>query len=89
MKLTVGAVLAYKEGKMTSAVNRYWTGDVPVKDDFGMTIGIEFIDGKTRAGYWAIMTPMSWRAMGIGMLGLGRGQRYKKQNDNRWMKVEG
>jgi hypothetical protein len=78
-----------KEVQVTSAVNRFWTGDVPAKDDFGMTINDEFIDGKTRSGPWATMTPMSWRAMGIGMLGLGRGQRYRKQADGRWLKVEG
>jgi len=71
-----------------SATPKYWTGDVPVKDDFGMTIGIEFIDGRTTQGPWAFMTPASHRAYGVG-LGLGRGQRYKKQNDNRWIKVEG
>jgi hypothetical protein len=75
---------------MTSAVNKYWTGDVPAKDDFGMTIEDEFVDGRMRGrSQWAMFTPMSWRALGIGTLGLGYGQRYKKQKDGRWIKVEG
>jgi hypothetical protein len=74
---------------MTRAV--YWMGHIGPKDDFGMTIKDEFIDGKTRLGHgpWAIMVPQSWRAYGVGTLGLGWGQRYKKQKDGRWLKVEG
>jgi hypothetical protein len=81
---------SYKEQVMTSAVNKYWTGDVPAKDDFGMTISDEFIDGRMRGrSQWAMFAPMSWRTMGIGILGLGYGQRYRKQKDGRWVKVEG
>ena len=67
---------------------KYWTGDVGTEDDFGANIRDEFIDGKTRRGPWAIMTPSSWRIRGVG-LGIGQGQRYKKQPDGRWLKVEG
>ena len=66
----------------------YWTGDVDTKDDFGVLIANEFVDGKTKQGPWAIMAPSSWRRQGVG-LGLGRGQRYKKQADGQWLKVEG
>jgi hypothetical protein len=58
------------------------------KDDFGKVITDEFIDGSTRTGSWAIMSPMSHQMHGRG-LGLGRGQRYKKQEDGKWLKVEG
>jgi hypothetical protein len=68
---------------------RYWIGDVPKQDDFGKTIDNEFIDGATRQGPWAIMTPMSWKVMGVGLLGQGRGQKYQKQKDGRWLKIEG
>ena len=68
---------------------RYWTGDVGEKDDFGRLITDEFIDGRTMMGPWAIMAPLSWRVEGIGKLGLGNGQRYKKQPDGKWLKVEG
>lgn len=81
--------MEHVKGKWHDERPVYWTGEVPPKDDFGLTIGIEFIDGRTKKGPWATMTPMSWRAMGVGRLGLGMGQRYKKQNDGRWLKVEG
>jgi hypothetical protein len=67
----------------------YWTGTVPSKDDFGKPMEDEFIDGKTKMGPWAFMTPSSWRRYGIVGLGIGRGQRYKKQPDGQWLKVEG
>jgi hypothetical protein len=69
---------------------RYWMGDVGRYDDFGRVIEDEFIDGVTFGGPWAIMTPQSWRKQGSGrVLGTGRGQRYKKQADGKWLKVEG
>jgi hypothetical protein len=67
----------------------YWQGSVPHKDDFGRAIKNVFIDGKTRLGPWALMTPVSWKAIGVGSLGLGRGQMYRKQSDGSWLKVEG
>ena len=66
----------------------YWSGDPGEKDDFQFPIKDEFIDGKTQMGPWAIMTPATYRIHGCG-LGLGSGQRYKKQADGRWLKVEG
>ena len=67
----------------------YWIGsDIDEKDDFNRPIKDEFIDGRTRDGHWAIMAPSSHRIHGYG-LGMGRGQRYKKQPDGRWLKVEG
>lgn len=68
---------------------RYWSGNPPEEDDFGLTIKDEFIDGRTTIGPWAFMTPTSWKRIGVGRLGLGYGQRYKKQDDGRWLKVEG
>jgi hypothetical protein len=68
---------------------RYWIGStIGPKDDFGKPITDKFVDGKTRSGPWAIMAPASHRMQGMG-LGLGRGQRYKKQEDGQWLKVEG
>jgi hypothetical protein len=68
---------------------RYWMGTgIGPNDDFGKPIADEFVDGKTRMGPWAIMSPSSHRMQGLG-LGLGKGQRYKKQQDGRWLKVEG
>lgn len=70
-------------------IKRYWMGDVPTKDDFDATIVDEFIDGKTRMGPWALMTLATWRRLGVGRLGVGYGQRYQKQPDGKWLKVEG
>jgi hypothetical protein len=60
-----------------------WTGAVPKVDDFGDKIDDEFIDGKTQTGPWGIMTPRSHRLHGVG-LGLGKGQRFKKDAHNVW-----
>lgn len=68
---------------------RYWMGTVPAQDDFGATITDEFIDGKSWMGPWGFFTPGSWALDGCGKLGTGYGQRYKKQEDGRWLKVEG
>ena len=67
---------------------KYWIGFVPATDDFGKVIEDEFIDGKTRMGPWALMVPVSFRLKGVG-LGEGRGQLYKKQEDGKWLKIEG
>lgn len=67
----------------------YWSGYVPDKDDFGQPINDEFIDGRTVGGPWATMTPASWERFGVGRLGTGCGQRYERQADGRWLKVEG
>jgi hypothetical protein len=68
---------------------KYWAGSPNSKDDFGLVISRAFIDGKTIHGPWAIMTPSSWRAHGIGRLGTGYGQKYEKQADGRWLKTKG
>lgn len=67
----------------------YWLGNVGGFDDFSQPIDDEFIDGKTTMGPWAIMNPKSWEKNGVGRLGQGFGQRYKKQANGRWLKVEG
>lgn len=69
---------------------RYWVGEIGPGDDFGMPIHEEFIDGLLAGrSQWAIMSPHTWRLHGIGKLGTGYGQRYKKQADGKWLKVEG
>jgi hypothetical protein len=68
----------------------FWTGPVPFKDDFGQRVVDEFIDGVTKMGPWATMTPWSWERYGASKaLGTGLGQRFKKQPDGMWLKVEG
>lgn len=70
---------------------QYWLSPLGKADDFGIPYKDEMIDGKTnsRFGAWANMTPESWRVYGVGQLGTGYGQRYKKQADGRWLKVGG
>lgn len=79
-----------------SDVKIYWSGDVGYKsstglrDDFGYLITNSFVDGKTIHGPWGIMASgQSFAINGCGRLGTGYGQRYEKQKDGRWMKVEG
>ena len=76
--------------------NQYWLSAVGDKDDFGDKIDDEIIDGATKHGPWALMTPKSWKTHGKGKLGTGHGQRYKLQKGNpkklkygTWLKVEG
>ncbi len=66
----------------------YWIGKVEDADDFLDPISDIFIDGRTKMGPWAIMTPKSWAIHGVG-LGTGFGQKYQRQSDNQWLKVEG
>ena len=79
-KLTIGAVLAHKEGGGPSTVKK-WMGGVPKDCDlchnpFGYKNTMVFIDGKTRFGPWAIMCPACHRDQALG-LGTGRGQAYQ------------
>jgi hypothetical protein len=67
----------------------HWLGDVGEYDDFGNAIADTFYDGKTIVGRWAMMSPVSWSFYGYGQLGTGYGQKYKKQTDGSWLKVEG
>jgi hypothetical protein len=67
----------------------FWIGSVGPTDDFGDRIVKEFIDGRSVYGPWGIFTPKSWQAHGIRRLGTGLGQRYKLQDDGKWLKVEG
>lgn len=67
---------------------RFWTGTVGQRDDFGADIEDTFIDGATVMGPWAIMTPSSHAVNGCG-IGTGRGQRYERQEDGRWKKTAG
>jgi hypothetical protein len=69
----------------------YWLSPVNPNDDFGDPVEDVIIDGKTSYGPWALMTPKSWdRYSGTGgKLGLGLGQKYQKQSDGKWLKIEG
>lgn len=66
----------------------HWLSPVGELDDFGNPIHDQFVDGQTRIGGWAIMSPDCHRALGVG-LGLGLGQLYTRQSDGTWLRTEG
>jgi hypothetical protein len=67
----------------------YWTGDPGKRCDvcYQDWNGV-FIDGITQGGKWANMCTECHRRYGHG-LGTGKGQRYEKQPDGRWLKTAG
>lgn len=67
-----------------------WLGTYPNKCQLELEeITDEFVDGATRPnGRWAIMCPKCHTKYGVG-LGTGRGQRFKKRSDGKFVKVEG
>jgi hypothetical protein len=78
-----------QETKMLNAKAVYWLSPLGYRDDFGAQYDNIMIDGKTRIGPWANMTQESWRCHGVGCLGTGYGQKYQKQTDGSWLKIEG
>jgi len=68
---------------------QYWQGKNPEHCDLcADPIRNVFIDGKTFKGPWATMDEKCHRNFGVG-LGTGKGQKYEKQADGSWLKVEG
>ena len=69
----------------------FWLSPLDSHDDFGDPFKDVMIDGKTKMGPWANMTPVSWAEHGGtgGRFGTGLAQRYEKQPNGRWLKVEG
>lgn len=58
-------------------------------DVCGGSIGKGFVDGATRRGPWAIMcAERCYPAHGVG-LGTGKGQKYERQEDGTFKKVQG
>jgi hypothetical protein len=71
-------------------MKRYWMGTVRDRDDFGLEIKDTFYDGVVaNTSSWAIMTPTSFLMYGCGRTGTGVAQKYERQKDGRWLKVEG
>lgn len=67
----------------------FWAGK-PAEDDFGVAIQEVFYDARTTLGPWAIMAPSSWEQYRVSeKLGTGIGQKYRKQDDGRFLKVDG
>lgn len=69
--------------------DKYWMSPLGDTDDFGDKYTNVMYDAKTKQGPWANMTEASWKQHGYPKLGTGYGQKYEKQADGRWLKVEG
>jgi hypothetical protein len=67
----------------------YWRGPMHRTDHFGIPYRNTMIEGRTKMGPWANMTEESWRHFGVGQLGDNLGQKYQRQTDGRWLKIEG
>lgn len=48
----------------------------------------ELVDGKTTMGPWAVMCPGCFLAYGVG-IGIGRGQHYRRNQQNELVKFAG
>jgi hypothetical protein len=72
---------------------KYWTSPVPQFDDFGDIISDIVIDGKSALGPWGLFTPASYAnplcARWPNKFGTGIAQKYQKQKDGKWLKIEG
>jgi hypothetical protein len=68
----------------------FWMGEVPTHCQLSnKRITKSFVDGRVPGhSSWACMHPSYYKSVG-GTFGMGRGQRYEKQADGRWLKVEG
>lgn len=66
---------------------KYWDGNPKQCDVCHKPLGDSFVDGATTFGPWGIMDSKCFGKFGVG-LGIGRGQRYEKQTDGRWLKVD-
>ena len=68
----------------------YWSGSPPAKCEFCLgAIKDAFIDGKAKGnGWWCIMDAHCHGKFGVG-LGVGKGQRYARQSDGRFLRTGG
>lgn len=65
-----------------------WTSSK--KCDFcGTEIDDILIDGRTKTGPWATMCSKCFKHYGTGIFGTGFGQKYKKNSEGRFLKIEG
>jgi hypothetical protein len=84
----VGGKTKQKEvGKM--ARQKFWMGIPPTHCQLCQyEFRTHFIDAKTIHGPWGFLCEECHENYGHGF-GLGKGQRYHKQEDGRWLKVTG
>lgn len=74
-------------------MTRYYSAEQMDADDFGDSFtkeaGEVVYDAKTRMGPWATMTEKSFQTHGLGLLGLGAGQRYVRNEAGELHKTHG
>lgn len=72
---------------------RYLSAERMTEDDFGQQFtnkeGEIIYDAQTRRGPWATMTETSFKQHARGLLGLGKGQKYRRNAEGQLIKVEG
>lgn len=67
----------------------YWQGTPPSTCQImGEPITDTFVDGALQGGSWGILCDKCHKTFGVG-LGKGRGQKYTKQTNGKWLKTEG
>lgn len=66
---------------------KFWCGNPTACDACHAPLGHSFVDGWTPRG-WGILCDPCHGALGRG-LGIGRGQRYEKQTDGKWLQTAG
>jgi hypothetical protein len=71
-------------------MKKFWLSPVPKTCQLcDQVLGQSFVDGHLRVlGQWCIMCLPCHGVHGVGF-GAGRGQRYDRQIDDRWLKTEG
>lgn len=76
-----------KQREVRQMEKHYHLGHPPVKCELtDRPITDTFIDGRTINGNWCYMHPDTHASRGIG-LGIGKGQKFEKQQDGRWLKT--
>ncbi|MCJ1903190.1 hypothetical protein MR829_22945 [Paracoccus versutus] len=74
-------------------MTRYLSAEAMSKDDFDVPFtkqtGEVIYDAKTKFGPWATMTEASYRTHGVGVLGIGFGQKYVRDEQGHLNLVEG
>ena len=88
---TIGAVLAHKEGSGTNQPKTkpvWWAGDPVACDICTKPYKQVMYDARTSMGGWGNLCQICFNRYGVG-LGTGKGQRYSKQENGRWLKTGG
>lgn len=71
---------------------RYVSAEGRSEDDFGYPFTKEegeiVYDARTKGGPWATMSESSFELFGAGQLGLGSGQKYRRNAQGHLIKVE-